>query len=317
VLISVIVPAYNEADVIEAFYQRMLNVLLEHSLEYELIFVNDGSTDNTLAILKKLQEDDHHVMVVDLSRNFGKEIAMTAGLDYCTGDAVILIDADLQDPPELIPDMIEKWQGGHDVVYARRVSRDGESFLKKLTSKWFYRLINRLSTVRIPEDTGDFRLMSRRAVNALSTLRERNRFMKGLFSWIGYSQTEIIYERDARYAGSSKWNYLQLWEHAIEGITSFTAIPLKIATYLGLMTATGAFLYGLWIIFKTMIYGDPVAGFPTLMVVILFLGGVQLLALGIIGEYLGRIFSESKQRPLYLVNKIYRADSQPVTETTG
>jgi glycosyltransferase involved in cell wall biosynthesis len=317
VLISIIVPAYNEADVIEAFYQRMLNVLLEHSLEYELIFVNDGSTDNTLAILKKLQEDDHHVMVVDLSRNFGKEIAMTAGLDYCTGDAVILIDADLQDPPELIPDMIEKWQEGHDVVYARRVSRDGESFLKKLTSKWFYRLINRLSTVRIPEDTGDFRLMSRRAVNALSTLRERNRFMKGLFSWIGYSQTEIIYERDARYAGSSKWNYLQLWEHAIEGITSFTAIPLKIATYLGLMTATGAFLYGLWIIFKTMIYGDPVAGFPTLMVVILFLGGVQLLALGIIGEYLGRIFSESKQRPLYLVNKIYRADSQPVTETTG
>ncbi|NOY15464.1 MAG: glycosyltransferase family 2 protein [Gammaproteobacteria bacterium] len=309
VLLSVIVPVFNEEEVIKSFLQRITSVLDTLSFDSEILFVNDGSTDSTLDILNQLKEHDPRISIVDLSRNFGKEIAMTAGLDYCKGDAVVIIDADLQDPPELIPELVQKWQAGYDVVYAKRISRKGESALKKLTSKAFYRVIKRVSHVPIPEDTGDFRLMSRRAVNALNSLRERNRYMKGLFAWIGYSQTAVLYHRDPRYAGESKWSYLSLWDLAIEGITSFTVAPLKLSTYLGLLTATGAFIYGLWIIIKTLIYSDPVAGYPTMMVVILFLGGVQLLALGIIGEYLGRIFSESKQRPLYLVNEHHKSET--------
>ncbi|GMR05875.1 MAG: glycosyltransferase family 2 protein [Gammaproteobacteria bacterium] len=315
-LLSVIVPTYNEEDVIKSFYQKLAYVLDSPHNDTEMIFVNDGSHDSTMEILLQLKEVDSRIIIVDLSRNFGKEIAMTAGLDYCKGDAVVIIDADLQDPPEIIPELVQKWQAGYDVVYAKRISRKGESALKKLTSKAFYRVIKRVSHVPIPEDTGDFRLMSRRAVNALNSLRERNRYMKGLFAWIGYSQTEVLYHRDPRYAGESKWSYLSLWDLAIEGITSFTVAPLKLSTYLGLLTATGAFIYGLWIIIKTVIYGDPVAGFPTMMVVILFLGGVQLLALGIIGEYLGRIFSESKQRPLYLINKLYKSEPEEVDRNT-
>ena len=306
-LLSMIVPVYNEEDVINSFYLKTASVLDSEPYDAEIIFVNDGSSDSTLDILLHLKEADSRIVIVDLSRNFGKEIAMTAGLDYCKGDAIVVIDADLQDPPELIPELIAKWQQGYDVVYAKRISRDGESAMKKLTSKAFYRVINRVSRVPIPEDTGDFRLMSRRAVTALNSLRERNRFMKGLFAWIGYPQTAVLYHRDPRYAGKSKWNYFALLDLAVEGLTSFTIAPLKISTYIGFLTALGAFLYGIWIIFKTLIYGDPVAGYPTLMVVILFLGGVQLLALGIIGEYLGRIFSESKQRPLYLLNGLYQS----------
>lgn len=306
-LISVIVPAYNEEIVIKSFYQKISSVLDSQPFDAEIIFVNDGSTDSTLEILLQLKELDFRIIIVDLSRNFGKEIAMTAGLDCCKGDAVVIIDADLQDPPELIPELILKWQAGYDVVYAKRISREGESPLKKLTSKTFYRILKQLSRVNIPEDTGDFRLMSRRAVNALNSLRERNRYMKGLFAWIGYPQIAVLYHRDPRYAGETKWNYYGLWNLAVEGITSFSTAPLKISTYMGLLTATGAFLYGIWIIFKTLIYGDPVAGFPTMMAIILFLGGTQLLALGIIGEYLGRIFSESKQRPLYLINGLYQS----------
>ena len=306
-LLSMIVPVYNEEDVINSFYLKTASVLDSEPYDAEIIFVNDGSSDSTLDILLHLKEADSRIVIVDLSRNFGKEIAMTAGLDYCKGDAIVVIDADLQDPPELIPELIAKWQQGYDVVYAKRISRDGESAMKKLTSKAFYRVINRVIRVPIPEDTGDFRLMSRRAVTALNSLRERNRFMKGLFAWIGYPQTAVLYHRDPRYAGKSKWNYFALLDLAVEGLTSFTIAPLKISTYIGFLTALGAFLYGIWIIFKTLIYGDPVAGYPTLMVVILFLGGVQLLALGIIGEYLGRIFSESKQRPLYLLNGLYQS----------
>lgn len=308
--LSVIVPVYNEEDVIKSFHERISSVLDTLPFASELLFVNDGSTDSSLTILNQLRKQDSRLGIIDLSRNFGKEIAMTAGFDFCKGDATVIIDADLQDPPELIPELINKWQEGFDVVYAKRTSRKGESALKRLTSKTFYRVMKGVSRIPIPEDTGDFRLMSRRAVDALNTLRERNRYMKGLFAWIGYSQTAVLYNRDPRYAGESKWNYLSLWELAIEGITSFTVAPLKLSTYLGLLTATGAFLYGLWIIVKTLIYSDPVAGYPTMMVAILFLGGVQLLALGIIGEYLGRIFSESKQRPLYLVNELYK----PVVE---
>lgn len=316
-LLSIIVPVYNEDDVIKIFHQKTSSVLDSQPFDAEIIYVNDGSTDSTLEKLLQLKEVDSRIIIADLSRNFGKEIAMTAGLDYCKGDAVVIIDADLQDPPELIPELILKWQAGYDVVYAKRISREGESALKKLTSKVFYRILKHVSRVTIPEDTGDFRLMSRRAVNALNSLRERNRYMKGLFAWIGYPQTAVLYHRDPRYAGESKWNYYSLWNLAVEGITSFSTAPLKMSTYMGLLTATGAFLYGIWIIFKTLIYGDPVAGFPTMMAIILFLGGSQLLALGIIGEYLGRIFSESKQRPLYLINGLYQSSSSETVIITS
>ncbi len=303
--VSIVVPAYNEQEVLPEFHRRTSAVLRALALEYEVIYVNDGSKDNTLALLRELQANDDHVVIVDLSRNFGKEIAMTAGLDYSRGDAVIVIDADLQDPPELIPTLIDGWREGNDMVYATRSGREGESMLKKTTAHFFYRVIQGVSRFKIPQDTGDFRLLSRRAVDALKLLREQHRFMKGLFAWIGYPQKAVPYHRDPRFAGETKWNYWKLWNFAIEGITSFTIAPLKLATYLGLVVALGAFSYGGVIVVKTLLYGNPVAGYPSLMVVMLFLGGVQLVALGIIGEYLGRMFDETKGRPLYLVNKYH------------
>ncbi len=308
-LLSVVIPAYNEEEVLSAFHRRMGKVIDELSCETELLFVNDGSRDRTLAVLTELQEHDSRVSIIDLSRNYGKEVAMTAGLDYARGDAVVVIDADLQDPPELILEMVEYWRQGYDVVYAQRTKREGETYLKRVTAKGFYRLMGRLAHIPIPRDTGDYRLMSRRTVDALNQLRERNRFMKGLFAWVGFPQKAIPYLRDPRYAGKSKWNYWELWNFAIEGITSFTEAPLKLSTYLGLLTALLAFIYGIWIIVKTILYGDPVTGYPSLMVVVLFLGGVQLITLGIIGEYLGRTYAETKQRPLYLINAIH----SPVT----
>jgi glycosyltransferase involved in cell wall biosynthesis len=267
----------------------------------EVIYVNDGSRDATLDILYRQRAADPRVAVLNLSRNFGKEIAMTAGLDHSRGEATIIIDADLQDPPELIPELMARWSQGYDVVYATRLSRDGESFLKRLSARYFYRVIGGMSPIEIPKDTGDFRLLSRRAVDALCRLREQHRFMKGLFAWIGYRQTAVTYHRDRRSAGATKWNYHKLWGLAVEGITSFSTAPLKVASYVGLVTATTAFLYASWIVYKTLLYGDPVAGYPSLMVAILFLGGVQLAAIGVLGEYLGRMFNETKGRPLYLV----------------
>ncbi len=272
-------------------------------MSYEIIYVNDGSKDGSLRTIHKL--NDPYVKIIDLSRNFGKEIALTAGIDHADGEAVMVIDADLQDPPELIPELINKWHEGYDVVYARRTARDGESFLKKLSARLFYKVIHGVSKVEIPENTGDFRLLSRRAVESLKKLRERHRFMKGLFSWIGYPQAAVNYHRDRRFAGKTKWNYWQLWNFALDGITSFTIGPLKIATYLGLTTATASFCYALFVIYKTLAFGDPVRGYPSLIVVVLFLGGVQLVCLGIIGEYLGRMFDETKQRPLYIVENIH------------
>jgi len=308
-LLSVIVPVFNEKDVLDEFYKRTSKVLGTIPFEAEIIFVNDGSTDSSLELLTHLRKQDPRTAIVDLSRNFGKEVAMTAGLDHSSGDIVVIIDADLQDPPELIPELIRHWQDGYDVVYAKRSSRQGETLLKRLTARIFYRIMQRVSRVPIPRDTGDFRLMSRRAVNSLGRLRETHRFMKGLFAWIGYPQKAILYQRDPRYAGTTKWNYWKLWNFAIEGITSFTEAPLKLATYMGLFTALGAFAYGAWVIFKTIVYGDPVAGYPSLMVVVLFLGGVQLVTIGIIGEYLGRTFSESKQRPLYFINSYHQSSA--------
>ncbi len=300
--LSVVVPAYNEEDVLPEFHKRLTDILATLPFSCEILYVNDGSSDTTLDVMKSFR--DPRVAVIDLSRNFGKEIALTAGLDHARGEAVVVIDADLQDPPELIPELVAKWRDGYDVVYARRTARDGESFLKKSSAKLFYRFIQGVSRVRIPEDTGDFRLLSRRAVEALKQLRETHRFMKGLFAWIGYPQIAVNYRRDPRFAGKSKWNYWQLWNFALEGITSFTINPLKIATYLGLITAVGSFTFALFVIYKTLVYGDPVQGYPSLMVVVLFLGGVQLMSLGVIGEYLGRMFNETKQRPLYFINSI-------------
>lgn len=300
--LSIVVPAYNEADVLPEFHRRLTAVMQGLHCRWEVLYVNDGSTDQTMEVLHQLRQP--HVAIIDLSRNFGKEIALSAGLDHAAGDAVVVIDADLQDPPEVIPELIDKWQQGYDVVYARRTARDGETFLKKLSAKGFYRVIQRVSRVKIPADTGDFRLLSRRAVNALTRLREHHRFMKGLFAWIGYPQTAVYYHRDPRLAGQSKWNYWLLWNLALEGITSFSIAPLKIATYFGLLTSLGAFSYALIIIYSTLVYGASVEGYPSLMVVILFLGGVQLMAIGVIGEYLGRMFNETKQRPLYFVQDL-------------
>lgn len=302
-LLSVVVPAFNEEAVLPEFHRRLAAAIAPLPYQAEIIYVNDGSSDGTRELLWQLGRSDPRVGVVDLSRNFGKEAALTAGLDHARGDAVVVIDADLQDPPEVIPDLVSRWQDGFDVVYARRTERNGESWLKKITAYLFYRVIERTSSVPIPRDTGDFRLLSRRAVEALGKLREQHRFMKGLFAWIGYPQTEVRYRRDPRGAGATKWNYWRLWNFALEGITSFTTAPLRVATYLGLLTATAAFLFGIFIIVDTLIYGNPVAGYPSLLSVVLFLGGVQLVALGVIGEYLGRLFDEAKGRPLYLVKQ--------------
>jgi len=305
-LLSVVAPAFNEGDVLDKFHERLAKVLDEVPLDAEVVYVNDGSTDATAAVLERLAASDPRVAVLELSRQFGKERALTAGIDYARGDAVVVIDADLQDPPELIPELVAPWrEEGFEVVYAVRVRRAGESLLRRGTAALFYRVIRRVSRVDIPRNTGDFRLMSRRAVDELKRLRERHRFMKGLFAWVGFAQKPIPYHREPRSAGRSKWNYWRLWNFALTGITSFTIAPLKVATYLGLLIALLSFVYALVIVYKTLVWGNPVAGYPSLMTVILFLGGVQLMTMGVMGEYLGRMFEEVKQRPLYVV-KSYR-----------
>lgn len=305
--LTVVVPAYNEAAVLEEFHARLARVLDTLDLDGGVLYIDDGSRDGTWALIEQLAARDPRATGLKLARNFGKELALTAGLDHVTADAALIIDADLQDPPELIPEFIAKWREGFDVVYGQRLQRDGETWLKKVTAAGFYRVMQRLSSTKIPADTGDFRLMSRRALDALHGLRERHRFMKGLFAWVGFRQVALPYRRDARAAGVSKFNYWKLWNFALEGITSFSTAPLRIATYVGLLTAIAAFAFGLWIIAKTLLWGDPVAGYPSLMTVMLFLGGAQLMALGIIGEYLGRLYMESKARPLYLIESIVGA----------
>lgn len=301
--ISVVVPVYNEAAVLPEFHRRLAAVLDSLGAPAEIVYVNDGSSDGSMALLAALHAADARVAVVDLSRNFGKEAAMSAGLDHAGGDAAVVIDADLQDPPELIPDMIRAWREGHDVVLMRRRNRAQESWLKKATAHAFYRAIGRIGSIDIPENVGDFRLLSRRAVAAVRRFPERSRFMKGLFAWIGFPCREIEYDRDGRYAGATKWSYWRLWNFALEGITSFSVIPLKFASYIGFATALAAFAYGGYFVAKTIFLGDPVPGFPTLIAVVLLLGGLQLMALGIIGEYLARMFIEVKQRPLYFVQR--------------
>jgi polyisoprenyl-phosphate glycosyltransferase len=307
-IISIVVPAYNEADGIAEFNRRLAAVRATLAERSEVVYVNDGSRDDTLAILRLLRQRDPTIAIVNLSRNFGKEIALTAGLDHSRGDATIVIDADLQDPPELIPRLISYWrEHDADVVFAQRRSRAGETWLKRASSFAFYRVMNALGQQPVPVDTGDFRLLSRRAADAVRTLREQHRFMKGLFAWIGFRQIAVPYQRDRRLVGRTKWSYWKLWNLSLEAITSFSLLPLKMASYVGLFTAIVAVFYGVYIIGLTVLFGNPVAGYPSLLVIILFLGGVQLLSLGIIGEYLGRIFNETKNRPLYFVDEVLPA----------
>lgn len=310
--LTVVVPAYNEAEGLAEFQRRLAAVFDRLDLDGRVLYVDDGSRDATWATILALQEADARVSGLRLSRNFGKELALTAGIDAAEGDALVIIDADLQDPPELIVDMVARWREGFDVVYGRRLERTGETWLKRFTAAGFYRVIGRMAATPIPADTGDFRLLARPAAAALRQLRERQRFMKGLFAWVGFRQSALDYRRDPRHLGHSKFNYWKLWNLAVEGITSFSTVPLRVATYVGLLTALGAFLTGVWVIAKTLLWGDPVAGYPSLMVVILLLGGVQLMALGIVGEYLGRLYMEAKGRPLYLVQELRpaRADAQ-------
>jgi len=305
VRISVVAPLYNEQENIDALFRRLLEVLEALNTSYEIVCVNDGSRDNTLKNLLEYHQRYPQIKVVNLSRNFGKDIAMSAGIDYSQGMAVIPIDADLQDPPELIAEMIEKWQQGYDVVYASRRVRIGESWLKRFTAEGFYQVINKLSRVPIPPNTGDFRLIDRRVVESIKKMPERQRFMKGIFAWVGYKQTSILFDREPRYQGQTKWNYWKLWDFAIDGITSFSFLPLKVWTYVGLIIALVSLVYASFLMLRTIILGIDVPGYASLMVAVLFLGGIQLLTLGIIGEYIGRVYEEVKGRPLYLVRDCY------------
>ena len=307
-LITILVPAYNEESVLPMFYKRLTEVINKLPYRFEILFVNDGSKDKTIDILHELSEKDKRISFVSLSRNYGKEIAMAAGFDHTKGDALVVIDADLQDPPELIEQMIKKWEEGYDDVYAQRISRQGETWLKKVTSKMFYRLLGKLTRVEIQRDTGDFRLLSRRVIEALKQYKESERYTKGFFSLVGFKKVAIKYHRDPRAAGQTKWNYVKLFNLAVEGITSFTIAPLKLSTFFGFLLSIVAFAYMIVIVAKTIIYGEPVQGYPSLISIILFLGGVQLMSLGIIGEYLGRTFNESKKRPLYFVEEYISSD---------
>lgn len=306
-LISVVVPVFNEEITIRESHQRLARALDDLKVNGEIIYVDDGSADQTTSLLKEIRETDARVCIIELSRNFGKEAAMSAGLDQAHGDAVIVMDADLQDPPELIPLMYEEWLRGYDVVYMKRRSRAGETAFKKFTAHTFYRLLNKLSRVKIPADVGDFRLLSASAVAALRRLPERNRYMKGLFAWIGFPQKELLYDRDARVGGRTKWKLGSLVALSLDGITSFSTAPLRIASLMGVLSASVAFLYGMWVVTKTLLFGEIVRGYPTMMVIILFLGGIQLIAIGVLGEYLGRMFMETKQRPLYFVKQLLPA----------
>jgi glycosyltransferase involved in cell wall biosynthesis len=303
-LLSIVAPAYNEAENIDEFYSRILESTKDLNLDIEIIYVNDGSLDKTIDVIYKQKENNDHITAIDLSRNFGKEIALTAGLDYSSGDAVVVIDTDLQDPPELIPKLVENWNDGYDVVNAKRIKREGESSLKKITSYIYYRVLFRLSDISIPKDIGDFRLLDRKALDALLKLREKHRYMKGLFVWVGFKQKEIEYEREARFKGKTKLNLLSLFNLAFDGLTSFSIMPLRLASIIGFLSAVTGFLYGAIIVIKTIFFHEPVAGFTSLVVLITFFGGIQLLSIGIIGEYIGRIFNETKNRPLYVVKNI-------------
>jgi polyisoprenyl-phosphate glycosyltransferase len=308
-LISLVVPFYNESEVIDAFFREVSPVLRNIAqADYEIVCVNDGSTDATLDHLLAACAADPRIKVIDLSRNFGKEAAMTAGIDAATGDAVIPFDADLQDPPEAIPAMVEKWREGFDVVLAKRAERQTDTYAKRSSAALFYRVHNAISDIKIPANAGDFRLMSRQAVDALKQLPENRRFMKGLFAWIGFRTAEIEYSRRPRTAGKTKFSGWKLWNFALEGMTSFSTLPLRIWTYIGGATAAFAMLYSAYLFLRTLIRGVDIPGYASIITAVLFLGGVQLIGIGVIGEYIGRMYVETKRRPVYIIRKIYQKD---------
>lgn len=306
-MISIVCPFYNEEHSIGAFFSRLIPVLDRLEEGYEVVCVNDGSRDGTLEALLAMRALRPHVRVIDLSRNFGKEAALTAGIDAAWGDAVIPIDADLQDTPELIVRLVDEWKRGFEVVLAKRADRRADSFAKRLTALLFYKVHNSISESVIPENVGDFRLMDRKVVDAIKQLPERRRFMKGIFAWVGFRSTTIEYVRDPRVAGASRFSAWKLWNLALEGITSFSTAPLRIWTYLGLAVASLAFVYAGFIVMRTVIHGIDVPGYASLLAITLFLGGIQLIGLGVLGEYLGRVYSEAKQRPIYIVRDSYEA----------
>ncbi len=299
--ISVVVPMYNESEACDAFFETLIPILESITNDYEVICVNDGSNDDTRQVIVNAHRENHHIKLINLSRNFGKELAVTAGIEHASGNIVIPIDADLQDPPDLIPEMVERWKEGYDTVIAVRSDRRADSAFKRTSSKLFYRIIGTISDVPIPADAGDFRLIDRSVVDALKLLPERNRFMKGLFAWVGFSQAVVEYSRPERAAGDSKWKFWQLWNLALDGIFSFTTLPLRIWTYLGVAVTIFSTLYALEVIIQTLIFGVSAPGYASLIVTILFFSGLNMIGLGILGEYIGRIFTEVKQRPLYLV----------------
>lgn len=302
--ISIIIPTYNEEESVQSLYKRVIEMVDQiNEYEFEILFVNDGSKDNTLKIIKELRNNDNRISYVDFSRNFGKETAMIAGMDYCKGDCVVFMDADLQDPPELIPELIKYWEQGYDDVYARRKSRKGETWLKKTTSKMYYKILQKLTGIEIQKDTGDFRLLDKRCVNALKKMRESQRCSKSMFSWIGYNKKEVLYDREPRVAGKTKWNYSKLIDLAIDGITSFTTSPLRVATYASIPAFLVFLSYLIYTIVKYLKYGTEIHSLQIMLLILSLFFTVQFILTGIIGEYLGRIFNETKNRPLYFIKE--------------
>ncbi len=303
--VSILIPFYNEQDVLPSLFER-LQLLIDSNDNYqwEVMLINDGSTDNSLCLVKQMRLRDKRFRYIDLSRNFGKETAMLAGFDNVTGDCMVIMDADLQHPPEVIPQMLKLWEDGYDDIYGKRNNRGNEPWLRRKLSLLYYKLLQRTTNVSILQNVGDFRLLDRICIDALCSMRESQRYTKGMFQWIGFKKKEFTFEQDDRVAGDTKWSYFKLFNLAIEGLTSHTTSPLKIATVMGLVVSLCAFIYMLFVLIKAIAVGDPVAGYPTIMVVMLFLGGVQLLSLGIIGEYIGRIFNETKNRPAYFIREI-------------
>jgi dolichol-phosphate mannosyltransferase len=301
--LSIVVPVFNEEAVIEELHSRLTRVAADLEESYEILYVNDGSKDRSMNLLEDLVKRDPHVRVIQFARNFGHQVAITAGMEHAQGEAVVVIDADLQDPPELIGPMLAKWREGYDVVYAVREKRQGDTFFKRATAAIFYRLLKRITNVDIPLDTGDFRLMSRRAIDAMKLFSERNRFVRGLVSWIGFKQTGITFVRAERFAGETKYPLKKMLRFAMDGIVTFSFLPLQMATYLGFMVSGLSFLGILWVLYMRMFTQETIVGWASLMVIALFLGGVQLITLGVIGEYIGRIYDEVKRRPLYLIQE--------------
>jgi len=305
VFISIVVPCYNEEEVIDIFLEKIFEVLKRVGKSYEIVFVNDGSRDTTLEILKAKAKEYEEVRVISLSRNFGKEAALSAGLDASKGETVVPIDVDLQDPPELILEFVKKYEEGYDVVVGKRADRTTDSTAKRVSAESFYKLHNKISDIEIPHNVGDYRLMSRRVIEELKKLPETQRFMKGIFAWLGFKTAVIEYKREERAAGDTSFNGWKLWNFALDGITSFSTAPLRIWLYIGMFLAFISFLYGSWIILKTLIFGVDSPGYASMITVVLFLGGIQLMGIGILGEYIGRIYIESKNRPVYIIEDEY------------